>query len=124
MSQRRNIEDAFRRYLLDRQGLSYHWRGMAHEMVVTDRSGHPFPRGQEAYNEADAMARELFEAMLERLDVNRLALEIVSAYGQLGGGDFGLDAVRDAGRAGEAVKLALATRETYPDDYTGTARQR
>lgn len=27
------------------------------------------------------------------------------------------DVVRDTGRAGEAVKLALATRETYPEEY-------
>lgn len=116
MSQRRNIEDAFRRYLLARQGLSYHWQ--LGEAVVTDRSGHPFPKGQPRYDEADTMARELFEVLLARLDGNRLALEIVSAYGNLGGDDFGMDAVRDTGRAGEAVKLALATRETHPDDYT------
>jgi hypothetical protein len=119
VSQRRNIEDAFRRYLLARQGLSYHWRGMAHELVVTDKSGHAL-RGElyrSFYDEADVMARELFEVFLNRLDGNRLALEIVSAYGQLGGGEFGDDAVRDARRAGEAVMLALATHETYPEEY-------
>lgn len=119
MSQRDKIEDAFCRYLLARQGLSYHRRGMARrEVAVTDMSGHPFPKGQAAYDEATVMARELFEVLLRRLDGNRLALEIVSAYGNLGGDDFGLDAVSDTSRAGAAIKLALATRETFPGDYT------
>lgn len=114
MSIRDRVQDALTSKLLAERGMAVYFSHGDPVVRVLIR-GTWYPASAECYHESRRRAIELYELVLNKIDFNRLALEVMSAYAALPDhhvdDDFGLD----AGPSGRAIRAALATSDTFPD---------
>lgn len=123
MSIRERVEEALTKELLAERGMTVYFshgdpvvRVLVNDTAArTSRSQTWYPADAECYHKARRRATELYELVINKIDFNRLALEVMSAYTSLPGcvdvDDFG----SDASRSGAALRAALTTNDTFPD---------
>jgi hypothetical protein len=129
VSVRERTEETLARRLLTQRGLCVYF---SHgDPVVRAATGpHGAPAGPVLddsagiWSRAKVEAEAQYQAVLDAVDWNRVALEAVGAYLALDEGNDPTDFGSDARESGQAIKAALDTRCTWPNWTAYWAEQR
>lgn len=112
MPQRDRVVEDWTRMLAEHQGINFHFQFS--EPVVTTKDGEPLE--PEAYYVLSDLAEAMYDALLNRLDYNRLCLNAVGALYALDyPGEPGV-IYDDPRYAGAALRAALSVTSTGPSD--------